>query len=89
LFINSIKRSDTLNKKDSKISIWAEDNKLFKAVYNLSDGCLTIYNECDEILILREHVTPYQMKAIELVFSRKGAKRIDNCKEPFVYVYNK
>ncbi len=89
MFINSIKRSDTLNKKDSKIWIWTENNKLFKAVYGSSEGCLTIYNECDEILIRRKHVTPYQMNAIEIVFSRKDAKRIDNCKEPFTYVDKK
>jgi len=78
-----------LNKKDSKIWIWTENNKLFKAVYGSSDGCLTIYNECDEILIRRKHVTPYQMNAIEIVLSKKHAKRIDNCKEPFTYVDKK
>ena len=75
--------------KNTKIWIWTEDNKLFKAVYSSSDECLTIYNECDEILIRRKQVTPDQMKAIELVFSKKGAKRIDHRKEPFTYIDEK
>ena len=85
----SIKRSDALNKKDTQIWVWIQDNKLFKAIYNSSDGCLTIYNECDEILIRRKQVTSDQMKTIELVFSKKGAKRIDNSKKPFTYIDKK
>ncbi len=75
-----------LDKTDSKIWIWIEGNNLFKAVYNSSDGCLTIYNECDEILIRKKQVTPDQMKTIETVFSKKGAKRIDHCNEPYTYI---
>ena len=75
-----------LDKTDYKIWVWIEDTTLFKAVYSSSDGCLTIYNECDEILIRRKPVTPDQMKTIETVFSKKGAKRIDHCNEPFIYI---
>ena len=75
-----------LDKTDSKIWIWIEGNNLFKAVYSSSDGCLTIYNECDEILIRKKQVAPDQMKTIETVFSKKGAKRIGNCNEPFTYI---
>ena len=78
-----------LDKTDSKIWIWIERNNLFKAVYSSLVGCLTIYNECDEILIRIKPVTPDQMKTIESVFSKKGAKRIDHCNKPFTYIDTK
>ena len=80
------KRSDTLNKNDSKIWIWIQDNKLFKAVCNPLERSLTIYNENDEILVQRKGLTPNQIKTIEIVFSKKGAKRIDGNQEPFTYL---
>ena len=75
-----------MNKNDSKIWIWIQDNKLFKAVCNLLERSLTIYNENDEILVQRKGLTPDQIKTIEIVFSKMNAKRIDNNKEPFTYL---
>jgi len=75
-----------MKKTDSKIWIWIEGNNLFKAVYSSSGEYLTIYNKYDEILMQRKQVTLDQMDTIETVFLKKGAKRIDHCKEPFIYI---
>ncbi len=75
-----------MNKNDSKIWIWIQDNKLFKAVCNPLKRSLTIYNENDEILVQRKGLTPDQIKTIEIVFSKMNAKRMDNNKEPYTYL---
>jgi hypothetical protein len=69
-----------------KIWIWMQASTLHKAVLNTHEKTLTIYNEYDEILFTRRGVTPDHVKAISIVFSKIGAKRVDQNKEPFTYL---
>lgn len=89
MFINPSKGSEKVKKNQTKIWMWIEDTKLIKAVYNSQNNSLTIYNECDEILIRRKQITPEQMSAIERVFEQKHAKRIDTSNNSFTYIDSK
>ena len=72
--------------KNSKIWIWIQNNRLFKAIYNQDDKSLIIYNENDEVLVKRKGLNQSQIKKLEVVFLKMGAKRMDGHERPFTYL---
>ena len=72
--------------KGVKIWVWVQNNRILKAIANQEAGTITIYDECDNILIRRTGLTKQQIKTIELIFSAYNLRRIDDHKEPFTYL---
>jgi len=77
---------ETMMKKNMKIWIWIQNNRLLKAISNQDTGTLTIYDEWDNILLKRTGLTRQQVKKIEIYLSNQQAKRIDDHREPFTYL---
>lgn len=75
-----------MNTKDVKIWIWVQHNRILKAISNKEVGTLTIYDECDNIILRRTGLSKQQVKTIELIFATYNLKRIDDHKEPFTYL---
>jgi len=73
-------------KKNTKIWIWIQNNKLLKAISNQDTGILTIYDDRDNILLRRTGLTRQQVKKIELCLSNHQVKRVDENREPFNYL---
>jgi len=73
-------------KKNMKIWIWVQNNRLLKAISNQDTGTLTIYDERDNILLKRTGLTRQQVKKIEIYLSNQQVKRIDDHREPFTYL---
>ena len=73
-------------RKNTKIWIWVQNNRLLKAVSNQDMGTLTIYDERDNILLKRTGLTRQQVKKIEICLSSQRVKRIDDHREPFTYI---
>lgn len=73
-------------KKNAKIWIWVQNNKILKAISNQDTGTLTIYDEQDNILLRRTGLTKQQVKKIEIYLSNYRIKRIDENSEPFTYL---
>jgi len=73
-------------KKNIKIWIWIQNNRLLKAISNQDTGTLTIYDERDNILLKRTGLTRQQVKKIEICLSNQRVKRIDDHREPFTYL---
>jgi hypothetical protein len=72
--------------KGIKIWIWVQNNRILKAISNKESGTLTIYDECDAIILRRTGLSKQQVKAIELIFETYALKRIGDRKEPFTYL---
>jgi len=72
--------------KDVKIWIWVQNNHILKAISNKDAGTLTIYDECDNIVLRRTGLSKQQVKTIELILTAYNLKRIDDHKEPFTYL---
>jgi len=72
--------------KEIKIWIWVQHEKILKAILNKEAGTLTIYDECDNIILRRTGISKQQVKTIELIFATYNLKRIDDHKEPFTYL---
>jgi len=75
-----------MNTKDVKIWIWVQHNRILKAILNKEAGTLTIYDECDNIILRRTGLSKQQVKTFELIFTAYNLKRIDDHKEPFTYL---
>ena len=75
-----------MDKKNVKIWIWVQNNKLLKAISKQDTGTLTIYDEDDNILLRRTGLTKQQIKKIEICLSQYQVKRIDDQSEPFTYL---
>jgi len=74
-----------LLRKNTKIWIWIQNNRLLKAISNQDMGTLTIYDERDNILLKRTGLTILQVKKIEIYLSSQRVKQIDDHREPFTY----
>jgi len=72
--------------KDIKIWIWVQNNRILKAISNKESGTISIYDECDNIILRRTGLTRQQVKSIELIFAAYVLKKIGDRKEPFTYL---
>jgi len=75
-----------MNTKDIKIWFWVQHDRILKAISNMEAGTLTIYDECDNIILRRTGLSKQQIKTIELIFATYNLKRIGDHKEPFTYL---
>jgi len=76
----------SMTTKDIKIWIWVQNNRILKAISNRETGTLTIYDECDNIILRRTGLSKQQIKTIELILATYNLRRIDDHKEPFTYL---
>ena len=77
---------NNMTTKDIKIWIWVQNNRILKAISNKESGTISIYDECDNIILRRTGLTRQQVKTIELIFATYNLKRINDHKEPFTYL---
>ncbi len=75
-----------MQEKKVFIWVWIHGHCLWKAIYDPNKRSLSIFNECDELVVRRTGLTDQQIKTLEHAFSCIGAKRLDNHKEPFTYL---
>jgi len=73
-------------KKGSIIWIWMHNDKLLKAVLIEHEGSLSMYDDEDQLIFTRKGLTPEDVRSVKYLLSMIGAKRIDDKKEPFVYL---
>jgi len=73
-------------RKNTKIWIWVQNNRLLKAISNQDMGTLTIYDERDNILLKRTGLTILQVKKIEIYLSSQRVKQIDDHRKPFTHL---
>lgn len=72
--------------KGIKIWIWVHNNRILKAISNKDSGIISIYDECDNIILRRTGLTKQQVKTIELFFAAYALNKIGDRKEPFTYL---
>jgi len=73
-------------KKNTRIWIWLQDNKVLKAVLNVDEGTMSIYDENDNLILRRTGLTIHKVKEIEINLVRYGAKRLSEHQEPFKFL---
>ena len=75
-----------MNKKNINIWIWLQNGRLVKAISCADDGTIRIYDEEDNLILKRTGLNPRQVKQIETLIIRYGARRLDKQAQPFKFL---
>jgi hypothetical protein len=75
-----------MTRKNVNIWIWLQNGRLVKAVLNVEDGILKIYDEKDNLILKRTGLNKLQVKQIEKTIIKYGAKRLGKHAEPFKFL---
>jgi ribosomal protein L1 len=72
--------------KSVNIWIWLQNGKIIKAISSVDDGTIKIYDENDNLILVRIGLTKFQVKKIENNILKYGAKRLNQHAEPFRFL---
>jgi len=72
--------------KNVNIWIWLQNSKIIKAISSVDKGTIRIYDENDNLILVRTGMTKLQVKKIENNILRYGAKRLNQHAEPFRFL---
>jgi len=75
-----------VTKGNKHIWIWLQNGKIVKAISNVEDGTIRIFDENDRLIMKRTGLTRFQIKQIELNLLIYGAKKLSKQAEPFKYL---
>jgi hypothetical protein len=79
-------RLNDMTTKGIKIWIWVQNNRILKAISNKESGTISIYDECDNVILRRTGLSKQQVKTIEMIFATYALNKIGDRKEPFTYL---
>lgn len=68
------------------IWIWLQDRHVLKAVLDVDNGVLKIYDENDNLILKRTGLNKEQIIEAEKYIIKYGAKRLDGTKQPFKFL---
>ena len=75
-----------MKKKNVNIWIWLQNSRITKAILNIDDGTIKIYDENDNLILKRTGLNKLQVKQIEKTIIKYGAKKLDKHAEPFKFL---
>ena len=86
LILDIKQAGNQMTQKNVNIWVWLQNGKLIKAITSPDDGTLKIYDERDRLVIKRTGLNKLQVKQIENMIIKYGAKRLDKHAEPFKFL---
>ena len=72
--------------KHENIWIWLQNGKILKAISNVEQGTVRIYDEDDKLILKRTGLNKLQVKQIEKNILRYGAKKLNTHAEPYKFL---
>jgi hypothetical protein len=75
-----------MKNKNVNIWIWLQNSRITKAILNIDDGTIKIYDENDNLILKRTGLNKLQVKQIEKTIMKYGAKKLDKHAEPFRFL---
>jgi len=81
-----IKSGGRMNTQHQNIWIWLQNNRLMKAILNLDEGTVKIFDENDNLILRRTGLNKVQIKRIENCILQYGAKKLSKNAEPFKFL---
>jgi hypothetical protein len=72
--------------KNVNIWIWLQNGKIMKAISNVDEGTLKIYDEDDNLILKRTGLNKFQVKQVEKTIIKYGAKKLNKHAEPFKFL---
>ena len=68
------------------IWIWLQNGRIVKAISNVDEGTLKIYDEDDNLILKRTGLNKLQIKQAEKTIIKYGAKKLNKHAEPFKFL---
>lgn len=68
------------------IWIWLQNGRIMKAISNVDEGTLKIYDEDDILILKRTGLNKIQIKQAEKTIIKYGAKKLNKHAEPFKFL---
>jgi len=72
--------------KNVNIWIWLQNGRLTKAILNIEEGTIKIYDDNDILILARTGLNKHQIKKIELTIIKYGAKKLGKHAESFKFL---
>jgi len=63
--------------KNVNIWIWLQNGRIMKAISNVDEGTLKIYDEDDNLVLKRTGLNKFQVKQVEKTIIKYGAKKLN------------
>jgi len=75
-----------MTEKHVDIWIWIQNDELMKAIINVTDGIVRIYDHNDNLILRRTGLNKIQIRQVENYILQYGAKRLSKNAEPFRFL---
>ncbi|HDQ15828.1 MAG TPA: hypothetical protein ENN45_02080 [Bacteroidetes bacterium] len=72
--------------KHQNIWIWLQNNGVMKAILDIDEGTVKIYDEDDNLILKRTGLNKVQIKQVENYILQYGAKKLSKNEEPFKFL---
>ena len=72
--------------KHQNIWIWLQNNKVMKAILDMDEGIVKIYDDNDNLILKRTGLNKVQIKQVENYILQYGAKKLSKNAEPFKFL---
>jgi len=75
-----------MTEKHVDIWIWIQNDNLMKAIINIDDGIVRIYDQNDNLILRRTGLNKIQIRQVENYILQYGAKKLSKNAEPFKFL---
>ena len=75
-----------MKQNHQNIWIWLQNNRIMKAILDIDEGTVKIFDEQDNLLLKRTGLNKIQIKQIESYILKYGAKKLSKNAEPFKFL---
>jgi len=75
-----------MKKNHQNIWIWLQNNRIMKAILDIDEGTVKIFDEQDNLILKRTGLNKIQIKQIESYILKYGAKKLNKNAEPFKFL---
>ena len=72
--------------RHQNIWIWLQNNRVMKAILDIDEGTVKIYDDKDNLILKRTGLNKVQIKQVEHYILQYGAKKLSKNAEPFKFL---
>lgn len=84
--MRTVKTGGRMKTKHQNIWIWLQNNRVMKAILDIDEGTVKIYDDKDNLILKRTGLNKVQIKQVEHYILQYGAKKLSKNAEPFKFL---
>ena len=86
IILRTVKTGGRMKTKHQNIWIWLQNNRVMKAILDMDEGIVKIYDDNDNLILKRTGLNKVQIKQVENYILQYGAKKLSKNAEPFKFL---